>query len=75
MGALRVVLPERCVFAKAGQRCSVFIDHHRDRKTGPGFPLAVVGCSRPPQGRHTLYPSGHIPYGRQAAVAGSQSVG
>jgi len=67
-GELRVVLPRRCAHAKAAETCSLFIDHHRDRKTGPGFPLAVVGCSRHPQGRHTLYPPGHIPYGRQAVV-------
>ena len=68
-----MVLPERCVFAKAGERCSVFIDHHRDRKTGPGLPLAVVGCSRHPVSRYTLYPPGHIPYGRQAVVPCSPS--
>ncbi len=70
---VRVVLPERCVFARGGQRCRVFVDHYRDRKTGPGFPLAVVGCSRHPQGRFTLYPLGHVPYGRQAVVPCSPS--
>lgn len=72
-GALRVVLPQRCVFALAAQTCCLFIDHHRDRKTGPGFPLAVVGCSRHPVKRYTLYPPGHIPYGRQAVVSCSVS--
>ena len=70
---LRVVLPERCVFATGAQRCRLFVDHHRDRKTGPGFPLAVVGCSRHRQGRFTLYPPGHVPYGRQAVVPCSPS--
>ena len=70
---LRVVLPERCVLATGGQRCRVFVDHYRDRKTGPGFPVAVVGCSRHPQGRFTLYPPGHVPYGRQAVVPCSPS--
>ncbi|MFH1570271.1 MAG: hypothetical protein ABIL09_19925 [Gemmatimonadota bacterium] len=65
---LRVVLPLRCVFAAAAETCSLFIDHYRPRKTGPGFPVAVVGCGRHPLGRYTLYPLGHIPYGRQAVV-------
>ena len=61
------------MFASAAQTCCLFVDHHRDRKTGPGFPLAVVGCSRHPQGRFTLYPPGHVPYGRQALVPCSPS--
>jgi len=67
-GALRVVLPQRCAHAKAADTCCLFVDHHRHRKTGPGFRLAVVGCSRHPLGRYTLYPPGHVPYGRQAVV-------
>jgi hypothetical protein len=66
---LRVVLPARCVFAAATETCSLAIDHYRDRKTGPGFPVAVVGCRRHPICRFTLYPPGHIPYGRQAVVS------
>lgn len=62
------MLPQRCVFAAAAETCSLFIDHHRPRKTGPRFPLAVVGCGRHRLGRYTLYPPGHIPYGRQAVV-------
>ena len=65
---LRPVLPERCVFAVATETCSLSIDHCRARKTGPGFPVAVVRCSRHPIGRFTLYPPGHIPYGRQQVV-------
>ena len=72
-GSLRVVLPRRCVHAKAAETCSLFIDHHRHRKTGPGFCLAVVGCSRHPLGRYTLYPPGHIPHGRQPVVPCSPS--
>lgn len=70
---LRVVLPERCVFATATQTCSLFVSHYRPRKTGPGFPLAVVGCTCHPHGRYTLYPPGHIPYGRQQVVPCSPS--
>ncbi|MBI4505557.1 MAG: hypothetical protein HY691_08485 [Chloroflexi bacterium] len=67
-GVLRAVLPARCVHAEPAETCSLFIDHHRARKTGPGFPLAVVGCSRHPVGRYTLYPPGHIRHGRQPVV-------
>lgn len=70
---LRAVLPQRCVFATAGQTCALFINHYRPRKTGPGFPLAVVGCTCHPHRRFTLYPPGHIPYGRQAVVPCSPS--
>jgi hypothetical protein len=35
--------------------------------------VAVVGCGRHPLGRYTLYPPGHIPYGRQAVVPCSPS--
>lgn len=72
-GVPRVRLPDRCVHAAAAQTCSLSIDHHRPRKTGPGFPLAVVGCRRHPLGRYTLYPPGHVPYGRQAVVPCSPS--
>ena len=65
---LQVVLPQRCVHAKAADTCSLFIDHHRARKTGPGYRLAVVGCGCHRLGRYTLYPPGHIPYGRQAVA-------
>ena len=51
----------------------MFVDHYRPRKTGPRFPLAVVGCTVHGGCRYTLYPPGHIPYGRQAAVACSPS--
>lgn len=64
-GILRPVVPLRCVFAQGKETCSVFVDHYRPRKTGPGFPLAVVGCSSHRYGRYTLYPPGHFPYGRR----------
>ena len=67
-GVMRVALPERCVFASAAEACSLYVDHYRPRKTGPRFPVAVVGCCRHPLGRYTLYPLGHVPYGRAALV-------
>lgn len=43
--------------------CLVWVDHVRARSTGPCFPLTVATC-----GTHglafTLYPPGHVPYGR-----------
>lgn len=65
----------RCVFATGSEseRCTVWIDHYRARKTGPGFPLAVVGCSVHAQGRYTLYPPGYVPYGRDRVVPCSPS--
>jgi hypothetical protein len=67
-GVLRPALPSRCVFARGAQTCSLFVDHYRSRKTGPCFALAVVGCSAHPEGRYTLYPPGHFPYGREAVA-------
>ena len=68
-GQLRVQLPDRCVCAEPGQHCPLRIDHYRVRKTGPGFPLAVVRCRTHGGGRYTLYPPGQLPYSRQPAVA------
>ena len=72
-GEQRVQLPERCVHAGTAKTCSLSVDHHRSRKTGPGFALAVVGCSLHPVSRYTLYPPGHVPYGREAVVPCSAS--
>lgn len=74
-GVLRPVLPSRCVFATGAETCSMFVDHDRVRKTGPRFPVAVVGCSGHPYGRYTLYPPGHVPYGRKAVAPCSPSGG
>ena len=67
-GALRAVLPSRCVCATGEQTCAIFVDHYRERKTGPCHPLAVVGCRVHGGVRYTLYPPGHYPYGRVAVV-------
>ena len=74
-GTLRSVLPSRCVFATGAETCSMFVGHYRPRKSGPRFPIAVVGCSAHPHGRYTLYPPGHVPYGREPAVPSSPSGG
>ena len=65
-GVLRAVLPSRCVYATEEQTCVMFVDHYRERKTGPCFPVAVVGCRVHGGRRYTLYPPGHYPYGRVA---------
>lgn len=39
------------------------VDHLRERKTGPCFPLTVLVCETHEVG-FTLYPPGHVPYGR-----------
>lgn len=49
------------------EECCVTFDYHRPRKTGPCIPVAVLECST--HGRHfTLYPCGHVPYGREAVA-------
>jgi len=48
--------------------CKLAIDHRRERSTGPGFALTVMRC-RPHKRAFTLYPPGHVPYGRVAVVA------
>lgn len=59
-------LPSSCVYAKAGDKpCRIAVDHRRDRKTGPAFPIAVLVCSTHRR-CFTLYPLGHFPYGRVA---------
>ena len=58
-----------------GVACRLVIDHHRSRKTGPEFPLAVLRCGRHGRRAFTAYPPGYVPYGRQrmapVAVDGS----
>ena len=67
-GVLRPQLPSRCIYATGAQSCCIVVDHFRLRKTGPCFPLAVVGCSAHSPRRYTLYPPGHVPYGREAVA-------
>ena len=72
-GALHAVLPTRCVYATGEQTCAIFVDHYRKRKSGPCYPVAVVGCRVHGRRRYTLYPPGHYPYGRVAVVPYSAS--
>jgi hypothetical protein len=43
------------------------VDHLRERKTGPCFALTVMRC-RVHRLAFTLYPPGHVPYGRLAVA-------
>lgn len=60
------VTPQSCVHAAMGDAACVLIVHHvRERKTGPQIPVTVLWCRT--HGRaFTLYPLGHVPYGRLA---------
>ncbi len=43
--------------------CQLVVNHWRPRKTGPEHPLLVMTC-RTHKVSFTLYPHGHVPYGR-----------
>ena len=71
-GELHVVLPSRCPFASPlDDNCRLHVDHRRERKTGPGFPVAVLACATHAERRFTAYPPGHFPYGREPLLAAS----
>lgn len=67
-GAFVPVVPAECIAAShGGERgpCRIWLQHRRSRQTGPEFPLVVVEC-RTHRVAFTLYPPGHVPYGRVA---------
>ena len=60
------VMPRGCVHAATGEEACVLVVHHvRERKTGPRIPVTVLQC-RTHRRAFTLYPLGHLPYGRLA---------
>lgn len=61
------VLPTTCPDGASDEPCHIILDHRRHRKTGPCVPVSVLECTTH-DCHFTLYPSGHVPYGR-AAVA------
>jgi hypothetical protein len=68
-GQLRPSMPEQCIEGVGGDgvACQVRVHHWRSRKTGPEFSLLVVECQT--HGiAFTVYPLGHVPYGRAAVV-------
>lgn len=65
-GVLEPRLPARGPCGELdGGPCRLWIDHRRERKTGPEFPLTVLRCGGHDRYAFTLYPPGHVPYGRQ----------
>jgi len=62
------VMPPSCVHASKGDPACVLVVHHqRERKAGPQIPLTVVQCQTHRRA-FTLYPLGHVPYGRLAVA-------
>jgi hypothetical protein len=67
-GVMVASMPSTCTQHEAGDApCRLWVDHHRARKTGPCFPLTVMRCGLH-RGAFTLYPAGHVPYGRIAVA-------
>src|ERR1017187_11039531 len=66
-GAFAAVLPDRCLDTAACAGCEISVHHLRARRTGPQFPLTVVHCKTHGHA-FTLYPPGHVPYGRVAVA-------
>jgi len=67
-GKFVAAMPSSCPSRKTGDApCRLSVDHHRERKTGPCFALAVVCCGLHKQA-FTLYPHGHVPDGRVAVA-------
>ena len=62
------VMPPSCVHASPGDPACVLLVHHtRERKAGPQIPVTVAQC-RTHRRAFTLYPLGHVPYGRLAVA-------
>ena len=60
------VMPQSCLHASKGDPACVLVVHHlRERKSGPQIPVTVLQC-RMHRRAFTLYPLGHVPYGRVA---------
>jgi len=64
-GIWRPSEPTQCPLFEPGTEdaCVLRVHHHRERKTGPCFPLTVLICHTHHRS-FTLYPPGHVPYGR-----------
>lgn len=78
-GSWTAALPQQCAWSSSvGVMCRVRINHARARKTGPSIALVVARCLSHRRS-FTLYPPGHVPYGRVAiapvAADGSLLVG
>jgi hypothetical protein len=59
-------LPESCLYSSDETgHCEIRLHHRRERKSGPAFPVLVLRCLVHGHA-FTLYPLGHMPYGRVA---------
>jgi len=68
-GTFEPELPTEGVCAGQDRRpCKLNVNHRRERSTGPCFALTVMRC-RPHRRGFTLYPPGHVPYGRIGVAA------
>jgi len=72
-GRPAALLPAYCPKGADGSTCRVSTHSKRERKTGPAHPLVVARC-RCHGVFFTLYPPGHVPYGR-ARVAPAEARG
>jgi hypothetical protein len=61
------LMPTACPQSDGAAACRIGLDHQRKRKTGPCIPIAVLACSTHDV-RFTIYPCGHVPYGREAVA-------
>ena len=62
------VMPRSCLHASVGdEACVLTVHHRRERKTGPQIPVTVLQCHTHRRA-FTLYPLGHVPYGRTAVA-------
>ena len=46
------------------KKCHICLDHYRQRKTGPSFPVGVFRCLSHNRLTFTAYPPGYMPYSR-----------
>lgn len=68
-GIFTAALPTRCPLPPHPDHpCDIEFNYRRERKTGPCFPLLVVHCTTH-KISFTLYPPGHVPYGRKPITA------
>ncbi len=66
-GTFRPILPLEGPCRGEGLQCVLGVKDWRERSTGPEFPLCVM-CCKSHQVCFTLYPPGHVRYGRQPWV-------
>ncbi len=69
-GTLTCEIPDVCPLGiQLGEQhtCIVSFNYRRERKTGPCIPLVIVQCLTH-NISFTIYPPGHVPYGREPLV-------